>query len=206
MKKCLLAIALVLGMQMMSAPAALALDMDALPGFQQKLYANGEPIGNKPGVLRDFIELHNARGFSKAELEDLQGKKYALNGFTDKFVMIDIWATWCEPCIRSLPMIKKLQERFNNDKSDVRIVSVSVDEDKGEVIDFLKKHNLEGFTTLMDPEQQIGDDAPLDVVPSVFMLDGKGNLVGFVRGFVDWSDDKVPPYLELLAKKYAHRK
>lgn len=206
MKKCLLALALAFGLQMMSAPSVLALDMDSLPGFQHKLYANGEPIGGKPGVLRDFIELRNARGFSKAVLEDLEGKKYPLNGFADKFVMIDIWATWCEPCIRSLPMVKKLQERFNNDKSDIRIVSVSVDEDKADVIDFLKKHGLEGFTTLMDPEQLIGDDAPLDVVPSVFMLDGKGNLVGFVRGFVDWSDEKVPAYLEALAKKYAHRK
>ncbi len=205
MKKCLLALALALGMQLASAPA-LALDLNALPGFQHKLYANGEPLEGKPMVLRDFIELRNARGFSKAELEDLEGKKFALNGFKDKLVMIDIWATWCEPCIRSLPMIKALQERYNKPESAIRIVSVSVDQKKSDVESFIKRHSLEGFTTLIDPEQKIGDDAPLDVVPSVFILDGKGNLVGFVRGFVDWSDESVPAYLEALAAKYAVRK
>ncbi len=206
MKKWMLALALALGLQMAASAPALALDVNELPGFQHKLYANGEPVAGKPGVLRTFIELRNARGFSTAELEDLKGGKYALNGFKDKLVLIDVWASWCEPCIRSLPMIKKLQERYNKPESPIRVVSVSVDQKKSDVEDFIKRYNLEGFSTLIDPEQKIGDDTPLDVVPSVFVLDGKGNLVGFVRGFVDWSDEKVPAYLEALAAKYAVRK
>ena len=103
MKKFLSVLAIAAGLQFGLVQAAQAVDSANLPAFQQKLYANGEPIKAKPLVLRDFIELRSARGFSKAVLEDLNGKKYALNGFTDKLVMIDIWATWCEPCIRSLP-------------------------------------------------------------------------------------------------------
>lgn len=206
MKKFLSVLAIAAGLQLGLVQAAQAVDVANLPAFQQRLYANGEPIKAKPLVLRDFIELRSARGFSKATLEDLDGKKYALNGFKDKLVMIDIWATWCEPCVRSLPAIKKLQERFNNDKSNVRVVSISVDKKKSDVTAFIKRHGLDGFTTLIDPKQAVGDDAPLDVVPSVFILDGKGNLVGFVRGFVDWSDDKVPAYIEALAQKYAVRK
>ena len=206
MKKFFFFFSIAAGLQFGLVQAAQAVDSANLPAFQQKLYANGEPIKAKPLVLRDFIELRSARGFSKAVLEDLNGKKYALNGFTDKLVMIDIWATWCEPCIRSLPAIKKLQERFNNDKSSVRVVSISIDKKKSDVVDFIEDHDLKGFTTLLDPKQSVGDDAPLDVVPSVFILDGKGNLVGFVRGFVDWSDDKVPAYIEALAQKYAVRK
>ncbi len=204
MKKTLLMCAMLLGLQCAGMTAATAAAQ--VPGFQVKVCENGEPLAEKPGVLADFIELRHARGFSKAKLKDLQGKEYALDGFKGKLVMVDVWATWCEPCIRTLPAVKKLQERYNNDpKSDIRIVSVSVDDSVEDVRKFLKKHSLEGFTSLNDPQQLIADDMPLDVIPSVFMLDGQGNLVGFVRGYIDWADDEVHDYLAALAKKYAKR-
>lgn len=203
MKKTLLMCAMLLGLQCATVGSAVCAD---LPGFQVKTCENGEPIADKPGVLLDFIELRHARGFSKAVLDDLDGKPHALNGYKGKLVMVDVWATWCEPCIRTLPAIKKLQERYNNDpKSDIQIVSVSVDRTVGEVKKFLKLHNLQGFTSLIDPKQLIGNDMPLDVVPSVFVLDGQGNLIGFVRGYIDWADDSVHGYLVALAKKYAKR-
>lgn len=204
MKKTLLMCAMLLGLQFGAVMPAAALDH--VPGFQQKMCENGDPIAVKPGVLTDFIEFRHARGFSKAVLKDLTGQKHALDGYKGKLVMVDIWATWCEPCIRTLPAIKKLQERYNTDpKSDIRIVSVALDTRVKDINRFLKRHHLEGFTTLMDPEQKIGDDMPMDVIPSVFILDGQGNLIGFVRGFVDWSDDSVHGYLAQLAKKYAKR-
>ena len=51
----------------------------------------------------------------------------------------------------------------------------------------------------------IGDDVPLDVVPSFFLLDGQGNLVGFVRGYVNWTGPEVLAYINKLADKYAER-
>lgn len=204
MKKTLLMCAMLLGLQ--SAVALPSLASADLPGFHQKVCENGEPLAEKPGVLLDFIELRHARGFSKAKLKDLNGVEHALDGYKGKLVMVDIWATWCEPCIRSLPAIQKLQERYNNDpKSDIRIVSISIDKQVSEVQKFLKQHNIKDFTSLIDPHQLVGEDMPLDVVPSVFILDGQGNLVGFVRGYVDWSDNEVHGYLAALAKKYAKR-
>lgn len=177
---------------------------ERMPAFQTKVYENGEPLKNKPMVLRDFIELRHARGFSKAEYADLTGKKHSLNEWAGKLLMIDVWATWCEPCVRSLPAIKKLQERFNG-KSDVQVISISMDRKAKQVTRFLKRHGFEGFETLIDPEQLLGDDVPIDVVPTVYMLDGSGNLVGFVRGFIDWTDEAAPGYIEALAEKYAKR-
>lgn len=203
MKKTLLMCAMLLGLQCAVATPSLAVEQ---PGFQHKVCENGEPLAQKPGALLDFIELRHARGFSKAVLKDLKGQTHALNGYKGKLVLVDVWATWCEPCIRSLPAIKKLQERYNNDpKSDIRIVSVSVDRSVDDVKKFIKQHSLEGFTTLIDSQQLLGNDMPLDVIPSFFALDGQGNLIGFVRGYVNWGDDEVHGYLAALAKKYAKR-
>ena len=118
---------------------------------------------------------------------------------------MDVWATWCEPCIRSLPAIKNLQAHFNNDKSDVRVVSIALDLKAARIDKFVKRHKFEGFESWHDPKKNLSEALPLDVIPSFFLLDGHGHTVGFVRGFVDWSDPAVIPYLEALAKKYAKR-
>lgn len=206
MKRLLLALALASSLSL-SAFAAEAPDAGHIPAFQTKIVENGEPIAGKPGQLRDFLEMRHTRGFSKAVLPDLNGKMTALDSFKDKLVVVDIWATWCEPCIRTIPAMHALQKKFNNDpKSKIHILSVSVDEKVKPVQKFIKKHGLtDGFSTLIDTKQVIGDDVPLDVVPSFFVLDGQGNLVGFVRGFVDWTGPEVIEYLNKLADKYAAR-
>lgn len=206
MKRLLLSLALATSFSL-SALAADVPETDHIPAFQIKIVENGEPIEGKPGQLRDFLEMRHTRGFSKAILPDLKGNMVALNSFKGKVVLVDIWASWCEPCIRTMPAMYALQKKFNNDpNSKVHILSVSVDDKVKSVQKFMKKHGLgDDFNTLIDSKQVIGDDVPLDVVPSFFMLDGQGNLIGFVRGFVDWSGQEVIDYLNKIADKYAGR-
>ncbi len=206
MKRLLLSLALAASLSV-SAVAAQPQAEEYVPAFQNKIVENGEPMAGKPGQLRDFLEMRHTRGFSKAVLPDLNGKPVALNSFKGKLVLLDVWATWCEPCIRTMPAMHELQRHFNKDpKSKVHVISVSVDDNVKDVKKFMKRYGLgEDFSTLIDTKQVIGDDVPLDVVPSFFVLDGQGNLVGFVRGFVDWTGPEVIAYLNKLADKYAAR-
>lgn len=206
MKRLLLSLALAASLSV-SAVAAQPQAEEYVPAFQNKIVENGEPMAGKPGQLRDFLEMRHTRGFSKAVLPDLDGKPVALNSFKGKLVLLDVWATWCEPCIRTMPAMHELQRHFNKDpKSKVHVISVSVDDNVKDVKKFMKRYGLgEDFSTLIDTKQVIGDDVPLDVVPSFFVLDGQGNLVGFVRGFVDWTGPEVIAYLNKLADKYAAR-
>ena len=98
-----------------------------------------------------------------------------------------------------------LQERYNKEGSDIQVISIALDQNARRVTKFIEKHNFQGFHTWHDPEQKLSETLPLDVIPSFFVLDGHGHTVGFVRGFVDWSGEGVPAYLEALAKKYAKR-
>mgnify|MGYP003267167020 FL=1 len=109
MKRLLLSLALATSLSV-SAVAAEAPVTDHIPAFQTKIVENGEPIAGKPGQLRDFLEMRHTRGFSKAVLPDLKGKQVALDSFKGKLVLIDIWASWCEPCIRTMPAMHELQK------------------------------------------------------------------------------------------------
>lgn len=199
-KKTLAAAAIAGFVGLMTVPTAAT----ASPTMQVKLYSNGEPItAERPDELNNFIELRNARPFSSAKLKDLKGKTYQLNGFKGQLTLIDVWATWCAPCVRSIPHIYEMQQRYNTPGSKIRIVSVALDTDKQDILDFIKDNDIPKFETLMDPKQLLADSVPLDAIPSVFVLDGKGNWIGFIRGYVDWSNTAgVNKYLRKMVQKY----
>ena len=67
-----------------------------------------------------------------------------------------MWASWCDPCLRSIPLITEPQKKFNHDpKSKVRFYSVSIDEPGTDVKDFLEENKFRGFETWLDPEKSI---------------------------------------------------
>ena len=201
MKECVLAMTLALGIGLSGAAVS------ALPSFNHKIYNTGEQVAEKPRVMRDFIEMHNARGFDMPYFMTLDGKKVPMKDLENRLTMLFVWATWNEPTKRLLPQVIDLQKTFNKEGSKVKILGVSVDKKAKRVTKFLKKNGFEAFETLQDPTHLMKGAAPLDVIPTIFALDGKGNLVGFVRGYsLDWSDPAIVPYLEKLGEKYAHPK
>jgi len=75
---------------------------------------------------------------------DINGKNVSLSGLKGKVVVIDVWATWCGPCKKEIPHLKKMEEEYHS--KDVVFLSVSIDEekDKQKWVDFVKKEELKG--------------------------------------------------------------
>jgi thiol-disulfide isomerase/thioredoxin len=80
-----------------------------------------------------------------------------------KVVMVDFWASWCEPCKQSFPTMQELHQRFS-DKGLV-IVAVNVDENRADMEAFLKK-NSAGFTVVRDGGQKLVEKAGIATMPS----------------------------------------
>jgi thiol-disulfide isomerase/thioredoxin len=76
------------------------------------------------------------------ELKDLVGKTWTLKGLQGKSVLINLWATWCGPCMNEMPHFQKLYD-MTKDRSDIQVLSFNVDEDLGLVAPFVKE---KGFT------------------------------------------------------------
>jgi thiol-disulfide isomerase/thioredoxin len=99
------------------------------------LYARGELIGSIAPEL-DFI--WNSAGMELKNLSDLRGK----------IVIVDFWATWCTPCVRSFPNIRKLQERYK----DYPVVFIGVTSIQGRHIDRVNNKTID---TKGDPEKEL---------------------------------------------------
>lgn len=178
----------------------LAVNVNAQTVFSKEGKPTGEPLA-KPMVMKPFIEFTIARALPPLKLFTLNGESVDLNKYKGKLLILNVWGTWCTPCIREIPQLIELQKKFKD--SDIVIQGVSIDTSVTKIPEFLKKHKGEEFQTWSDPTESTGNILPLEVVPTNLIIDGEGNLVGYLPGYLPWDDKAVVPFLESLAKKYA---
>jgi len=191
-----LATSLLLAASLLVSGASLA----AIP--TEKVYSTGDPI-DKPMIMSRFIEMSSARAVPDVSFVDAQGDAISLKQFKGKLVMVNLWATWCAPCIKEIPQMEHIRQ--TNINNNLVVIPISIDEESDQVEPFLARHGLADYKTWLDPKKNIDQIMPADVVPATFFFDGSGNLIGFMRGYLDWSDKEIQPYLEKLIAKYAHR-
>jgi len=148
------------------------------------------------------IEATNAKDELLApnfSLPNLDGQSVSLNDYKGKVVIVNIWATWCPPCVAEAPSLERLYNKFKDD--DFELLAVSIDEDGAMAIEpFIKKHNLT-FPVLVDPEGSILDLYGSTGVPESFIVRKDGIIDDKVIGAIDWTSPKVIEYFQDLIKQ-----
>ena len=74
--------------------------------------------------------------------KDLDGNEVSLDQFKGRYIYIDLWASWCAPCLKEIPFLKEFRESYKD--KNIEIVSISLDEDKDAWRKAVENHNLVG--------------------------------------------------------------
>jgi thiol-disulfide isomerase/thioredoxin len=128
------------------------------------------------------------------------GKEWTLESDRGSVVLLDIWATWCEPCRDSLPMYQDLQKQYG--AQGLKVYGINVDADPKVVPPFLKEVKVE-LPVLLDPAANVVEAAlQVKVMPTAFLIDRKGTLRQVHEGFAEEFLQKYITEIEaLLAEK-----
>jgi thiol-disulfide isomerase/thioredoxin len=122
------------------------------------------------------------------------GQPINFEHYKGKVVVVNVWATWCPPCVRELPALNRLDKSL--DAEHFALIPISIDAEAVNVVQpFLESLELSTFNSYFDPQQQLRDVFPLDTIPATFILNEQGELVAYVRSFVDWDDKNVISFL-----------
>lgn len=111
-----------------------------------------------------------------------------------KAVVIDIFATWCPPCIESLPELHDIKERY---KDDMEIVSVLFQDDISleDMREFIKEHNINYPVTMNGDNQRLADELNVTKVPEMFLFSKSGKFIHKFVGKVP--KDELERYLKI---------
>jgi thiol-disulfide isomerase/thioredoxin len=108
---------------------------------------------------------------------NLEGTVPDLRG---KIVIVDFFASWCEPCKESFPVLEELHKTYGD--RGVVIVAVNVDKKKADMEEFLKKHPVT-FAVVRDGSNKLVGEVKPPTMPSSFVLGKDGKVRSFHRGF-----------------------
>lgn len=121
----------------------------------------------------------------RAELDKLQGKA----------VLINFWASWCEPCRDEMPALVELDEQ----EPGIALVTVAVADRAADTRRFLDDYLLDNVTVVADPDQLIARAWNARVLPTTYVLDAAHRPRYRLRGEADWRAPELKARLRALA-------
>ena len=92
-----------------------------------RVYETGTPL-KAPRMMPNFRELKHALKMPQFDLKTIYGTDVNLSDYKGKVIVLNVWATWCRPCVAEIPELITAQKALKN--SDVRVIGVAVDGEK----------------------------------------------------------------------------
>jgi thiol-disulfide isomerase/thioredoxin len=151
--------------------AAAAFGVYMLGGF------NDEPRTAKLGGIENFIPAREVLPAAKTS-------------FRGKVVVLNLWATWCTPCVAELPMLDRLQQQLKD--VDVVVVALSLDRGGPEAVkEFFQEHDIKHLGVYVDPTMRAQSDFRVIGLPTTILIDREGRDRGRIVGPAEWDDAKA---------------
>ncbi|MDO1447480.1 TlpA disulfide reductase family protein [Rhodocytophaga aerolata] len=129
-------------------------------------------------------------------LAKLNGEKVNMKDFAGKVVFINLWATWCPPCIAEMPSIHKLYEQI--DTSHIQFVMLTLDEDLEKAKKFIDR---KGYTfPVYATTQEMPSAFATSSIPTTFVLSPNGKIVLRKEGMAKYNTEEFKNFLTDLSK------
>lgn len=107
---------------------------------------------------------------------DISGQDHSLTDYKGKYVYIDVWATWCKPCLYEIPFLKQLEEDYRN--RNIIFISVSIDEDYEKWKKMVSEKDMQGIQIIAsDPESKIRKDYMIGGIPRFIFIGPGGEII-----------------------------
>ncbi len=182
------------------------LHTEAIGQVQRLLLATGIKNADMPealpaktaGEIAETSEMGTpAMAGAGFKMQTLDGKTVNFKSLKGKVVFLNMWATWCPPCVAEMPNIQKLYDKVGSDK--IAFVMLSVDEGGPEKVKkFIDK---KGFTfPVYMPAGQLPQEFYSNAIPTTFIISPEGKIVAKQEGMADYDNQVVRDFLKSMVK------
>jgi len=159
------------------------------------------PVEASPAIPKALASLTPdaaSKPAPAATIVDAQGHPVPLASFKGRVVILNLWASWCAPCVVELPAVARLAAALGAGKVAVVAVSASKD-DAAKTADFLKAHGAGNLPVYRDPDLSLLTAFGSQGLPFSVIIDAKGREIARASGPMKWDDPAAIAYFKSLA-------
>ncbi|MCU0351507.1 MAG: TlpA family protein disulfide reductase [Flavobacterium sp.] len=136
-------------------------------------------INNESDSFRFLL----GKNLSSFVFEDAYGREVRINDFKDSLIILDLWATWCIPCIQALPSIIKLKNEFKNESVKFLMLNIFEEKRKTDVINFITQRDFTKESLIFIGKNNSFEKYGINAIPTTIILDNKGIIIDIIQGF-----------------------
>jgi len=150
---------------------------------------NREPAPPRPKAdaaaeVKGVDRSHKGQRAPEVAFKDAEGEDVTLEEFEGKPTLVNLWASWCAPCVKELPTLDRLHSSAKN----LQVAAVSQDIAPHEsVVAFLDKTGVKSLTPYQDPEMKLSGALGAQILPTTILYDAGGFEVWRYTGDLDWT-------------------
>ncbi|HYD30710.1 MAG TPA: TlpA disulfide reductase family protein [Azospirillaceae bacterium] len=142
------------------------------------------------GSSGDFVVADPPRPVPDLAFLDGEGRPVTLGDFRGRVVLLNLWATWCGPCVKEMPSLDRLQESLGG--AAFQVVALSQDRAGGRVVEgFFEKHGLAHLPMYLDPTGEAMKVLKPRGLPLTVLIDREGNEIGRLEGGAEWDSGEA---------------
>ena len=139
--------------------------------------------------IKNIVIHKDLKTYDNVIFLDQKDKKINIEDFNGNLVLLNFWATWCEPCKEEMPSLDRLQ--INENFSNLKIFAINISqENKKKVDSFFKDLNIKNFDPYFDAPTTLAKTFSLRGIPTSILIDKDGKEFSRIIGSIDF-DDKI---------------
>lgn len=161
------------------------------------MMAEVHAVSHPPAALERLKPEEKAAPVPAVAFSDAKGGQHILSQFKGRYVLVNLWATWCAPCVAELPALAKLQQSVP--ASQLQIVAVNVGRSTpSETASFLKQHRAGALTVYVDSNVALVRAFGAYGLPLSVLIDPDGKEVARAVGPSEWSAPEAIDWFKSL--------
>jgi thiol-disulfide isomerase/thioredoxin len=138
---------------------------------------------------------HKGKAAPTVKFKDPDGGDFDLSKFKGTPVLVNLWASWCAPCIKELPTLQQL-EQTQADEGKLGVIAVSQDmAPQGSVEAFLMERDIGRFAAYHDEDMKLTDALGIQIMPTTILYNAEGKEVWRYVGDLDWTSEEAAKLL-----------
>jgi thiol-disulfide isomerase/thioredoxin len=160
------------------------------------LFATHDTNEKYDGTIHSFRWLKQPIDVSSVTVRKEPGEQVQLAQFKGKIVMLNLWASWCAPCIQEIPALDRLQKSHGGD--DFTIVPVTIDVEPATAKEVFTQLKVEALPFYKETADAMAKFFPVDVLPTNIIIGRDGKAIGLLRSTLNWDDDEAKQLISRL--------